>query len=79
MNIQLGCDSSAFWAPMGSAVIFGLTVATILTLVVIPVLYDRLDARAKKYHDKRKKDQEAEENEFIMFRDAQAKNVILEE
>ena len=31
-----GGESSQFWASMGVAVIFGLTVATVLTLVVVP-------------------------------------------
>ena len=29
---------------MGVAVIFGLTVATVLTLVIVPVTYDSLDS-----------------------------------
>ncbi len=32
-------ESSQFWAPLADAVIFGLTFATILTLVVVPVCY----------------------------------------
>lgn len=32
-------ETSAFWGPMAIAVIFGLTFATILTLVVVPCLY----------------------------------------
>jgi multidrug efflux pump len=34
-----GAETRAFWAPMAIAVIFGLTVATILTLVFVPVMY----------------------------------------
>jgi Cu/Ag efflux pump CusA len=30
---------AVWWGPMAVAVIFGLAVATILTLVVVPVLY----------------------------------------
>jgi CzcA family heavy metal efflux pump len=37
--ITAGAESSAWWAPMAVAVIFGLGVATMLTLVVVPVLY----------------------------------------
>jgi len=41
--IQTGVESSQWWGPMGVAVIFGLTVATVLTLVVVPVTYHSLD------------------------------------
>ncbi|MCC7430185.1 efflux RND transporter permease subunit [bacterium] len=37
--IQFGAESSAWWVNMGVVVIFGLFVATLLTLVVVPVLY----------------------------------------
>ncbi len=35
-----GGESSQWWRPMGVAVMFGLAVATFLTLVLVPVLYD---------------------------------------
>jgi multidrug efflux pump len=35
---EVGGESSQWWGPMAVAVIFGLAVATILTLVVVPVL-----------------------------------------
>ena len=41
--IQTGVESSQWWGPMGVAVIFGLTVATVLTLVIVPVTYHSLD------------------------------------
>ena len=34
-----GGDSADFWAPMSWTVIYGLTFATFLTLIVVPVLY----------------------------------------
>jgi len=37
--IALGKEMSQFWRPMSTAVIFGLSVATVLTLVVAPTLY----------------------------------------
>ncbi len=37
-----GGESSQWWGPMGVAVIFGLAVATLLTLVVVPVTWDVL-------------------------------------
>ena len=35
---DIGGESSQWWGPMAVAVIFGLLVATLLTLVVVPVL-----------------------------------------
>ncbi len=41
--LVIGGESSQWWGPMGVAVIWGLTVATFLTLVVVPVMYSTLD------------------------------------
>jgi multidrug efflux pump len=38
-NIFFGGDNVAFWGPMAWTVIFGLTFATFLTLVIVPVMY----------------------------------------
>jgi multidrug efflux pump subunit AcrB len=38
-QIYFGGDMAAFWAPLGYTIIFGLTFATILTLIVIPAMY----------------------------------------
>jgi multidrug efflux pump len=38
MALEIGSESSQWWGPMAVAVIFGLLVATLLTLVVVPVL-----------------------------------------
>ena len=43
-TITFGGESSQWWGPMGVAVIFGLTVATGLTLVIVPVTYHSLDS-----------------------------------
>ena len=37
-------DSSQFWSSMAAAVIFGLAIATVLTLVVVPVMYSLVDS-----------------------------------
>ena len=39
----IGSDSSQWWGPMAVAVIFGLAVATVLTLFVVPALYAFFD------------------------------------
>ncbi|MEY2905029.1 MAG: hypothetical protein RJA52_1045, partial [Bacteroidota bacterium] len=38
-NIYLGGDSTAIWGPLAWTVIYGLTFATFLTLVVVPAMY----------------------------------------
>ena len=43
-TLTTGGQSSQWWGPMGVAVIAGLTVATALTLVVVPVTYHSLDS-----------------------------------
>jgi multidrug efflux pump len=45
-RLQFGSESTAFWGPMGIAIISGLTFATFLTLVVVPVLYSAFDSLA---------------------------------
>lgn len=44
----LGGDNVIFWGPMSWTVIFGLTVSTFLTLVIVPVMY-LLMARVNRY------------------------------
>jgi multidrug efflux pump subunit AcrB len=39
LSLVIGGESAQWWGPMAVAVIFGLAVATLLTLVVVPVLY----------------------------------------
>ncbi|MBU2692818.1 MAG: efflux RND transporter permease subunit [Candidatus Eisenbacteria bacterium] len=40
----VGGESSQWWGPMGTAVIWGLAVATFLTLIVVPVMYASIDS-----------------------------------
>ncbi len=44
MRWIVGGESSQWWGPMAVAVIFGLAFATLLTLIVVPVLYSLLAA-----------------------------------
>ena len=51
-SIIAGAESSQWWAPMAVAVIFGLAVSTVLTLVLVPVMYslsDSLSERLRKW------------------------------
>jgi multidrug efflux pump subunit AcrB len=43
-NFQIGSENTQFWGPMGTAIISGLTFATFLTLVIVPVLYSVFDS-----------------------------------
>lgn len=50
-QFYVGGDNAAFWGPMAWTVIFGLTFATVITLVIVPVMYylaDRLTMRLRK-------------------------------
>ena len=38
-NFYIGGENVAFWGPMGWAIIFGLSFATFLTLIVVPILF----------------------------------------
>ncbi len=46
-KIIAGAESSAWWAPMAVAVIFGLAMATVLTLVLVPVMYSMVEGFAE--------------------------------
>ncbi len=48
LGIVFGSDSSQWWGPMAIAVIFGLVVATALTLFAVPGLYSLFFERRKK-------------------------------
>ncbi len=43
-GFQLGSDNTAFWGPMGVAIISGLSFATFLTLIVVPVMFSAFDS-----------------------------------
>ena len=47
-QIYWGGDNAAFWNPLAWTIIFGLSFATILTLVVVPAMYTILFVRRKK-------------------------------
>jgi CzcA family heavy metal efflux pump len=46
---DIGGESSQWWGPMAVAVIFGLAVATLLTLVVVPVLCSLAQSAQKRF------------------------------
>ena len=38
-NVYIGGDNVVFWGPLAWAVIFGLLIATFLTLIIVPILF----------------------------------------
>jgi multidrug efflux pump len=48
LHFVIGAESAAFWGPLGVAIIFGLTIATFLTLVIVPTFYALLESWAQK-------------------------------
>ncbi|MEO6694361.1 MAG: efflux RND transporter permease subunit [Ignavibacteria bacterium] len=59
----IGGQNTAFWRPMGVAIIFGLTVATFLTLVVVPTLFISVSNMVAKF----KKKKTVEDNSKIVL------------
>ncbi|MBE0639144.1 MAG: efflux RND transporter permease subunit [Bacteroidales bacterium] len=47
-RIYFGGDNAAFWSPMSWTIIFGLLVATFLTLVVVPCMYQVIQSTQRK-------------------------------
>ena len=45
-SFSIGSENTQFWGPMGTAIISGLTFATFLTLVIVPVMYSSFDSVA---------------------------------
>jgi CzcA family heavy metal efflux pump len=42
-HLVVGAESADFWRPLGVSIIFGLTVSTFLTLVIVPTFYALLE------------------------------------
>ncbi len=52
-SFSIGSENTQFWGPMGTAIISGLTFATFLTLVIVPVMYSAFDSLAMRIADAR--------------------------
>ena len=50
MGLDIGSEDSQWWGPMAHAVIFGLMFATLLTLVLVPVLYYLQESLKQRLH-----------------------------
>jgi CzcA family heavy metal efflux pump len=51
-HFVIGAESAGFWRPLAVAIIFGLTISTFLTLVVMPTAYSLLDEWTEKIKTK---------------------------
>jgi multidrug efflux pump subunit AcrB len=47
-HLVVGAESSDFWRPLGVAIIFGLSVSTFLTLIIIPTVYAWIEEVSEK-------------------------------
>ena len=52
-SFSVGSENTQFWGPMGTAIISGLTFATFLTLVIVPVMYSAFDSLAMRVSEAR--------------------------
>ena len=59
-------ESGESWAPMARAVMGGLSMATVLTLLVIPVIYAALEILAGKIHRKREEKAKAKYGDIAL-------------
>jgi multidrug efflux pump len=48
LHFIVGAESAAFWGPLGVAVIFGLSISSFLTLVIVPTFYSLLEEWGEK-------------------------------
>jgi len=44
LRFVTGAESAGFWGPLGIAIIFGLSISSFLTLVIVPTFYSLLDS-----------------------------------
>ena len=62
----IGSQSASWWGPMAVAVIFGLLVATVLTLVMVPTLYSIFDDFRKGPEEVKEREVEREEKTQVV-------------
>ncbi|MEO1450221.1 MAG: efflux RND transporter permease subunit, partial [Bacteroidota bacterium] len=51
-QIFFGGDSASFWEPFAWSIIFGLTFATVVTLVIVPVIYYKVKQMEQWFYDR---------------------------
>ena len=63
-KIYFGGDSVAFWGPLAWTIVFGLSFATFITLIVVPVMYqmsENTKSRMKRIFGKKNEEAESQE------------------
>jgi len=63
-KIYFGGDSVAFWGPLAWTIVFGLSFATFITLIVVPVMYqtsENTKVRMKRIFGKKNEEAESQE------------------
>jgi multidrug efflux pump subunit AcrB len=63
-KIYFGGDSVAFWGPLAWTIVFGLSFATFITLIVVPVMYqmsENTKSRVKRIFGKENEEAESQE------------------
>ncbi|MGB7393488.1 MAG: efflux RND transporter permease subunit, partial [Pricia sp.] len=65
-KIYMGGDNVVFWGPLAWTVIFGLIVATFLTLIIVPVLFNIVYRIKIKVRGSGSKEEETENQEELM-------------
>jgi len=59
-HFVIGAESADFWRPLAVAIIFGLTISTFLTLVIVPTAYSMMNDWSEKLKLKFRRTTEAE-------------------
>lgn len=63
-KIYFGGDSVAFWGPLAWTIVFGLSFATFITLIVVPVMYqmsEKTKSQVKRIFGKKNEEAESQE------------------
>ena len=63
-DFEFGSENTQFWGAMGTAIISGLTFATFLTLVIVPVMYSVFDSLSTKMRQMFRSEEPAPVNEI---------------
>ncbi|MGB3542789.1 efflux RND transporter permease subunit [Rubrivirga sp.] len=66
-SFSIGSENTQFWGPMGTAIISGLTFATFLTLVIVPVMYSTFDSIATRVSSSRAAEPESQSTSPIVL------------
>ena len=48
-HLVIGAESADFWRPLGIAIIFGLSISTFLTLVIVPTYYSWAEEKTENF------------------------------